>query len=74
MGTIAAPSGNFAAGSFTLAPGTYASLAACASGTEGTTAAVTDSTTNTWGATISGSGTDHVLAYCDGTNWTVAAK
>jgi len=36
--------------------------------------AVTDSTTNTWGGTITGGGADHVLAYCDGTNWTVAAK
>jgi len=38
-------------------------------------AAVTDSTTNTWGAAITtGGGSNHVLAYCDGTNWTVAAK
>lgn len=41
---------------------------------EGMMAAVTDSTTNTWGATITGSGTNHVLAYYDGTNWTVGAK
>lgn len=26
------------------------------------------------GALPSGGGSNHVLAYCDGTNWTVAAK
>jgi hypothetical protein len=35
---------------------------------------VTDSSTNTWGATISGGGSNHVLAYYNGSNWTVAAK
>lgn len=52
----------------------FSGLPTCSSGTEGTTVAVKDSTTNTWGATITGSGSDHVQAYCDGTNWTVAAK
>lgn len=51
----------------------FSKLPACASGTEGSLAPVTDSTTTTWGATITGSGSSHVLAYCDGTNWTVAA-
>jgi hypothetical protein len=41
---------------------------------EGMLAGVTDSTTNTWGATITGGGSNHVLAYYDGTNWTVAGK
>jgi hypothetical protein len=27
-----------------------------------------------WGATITGSSTNHVLAHCDGTNWTIAGK
>lgn len=61
----------------THTPSTYANLTAlitCASGTEGTTAAVTDSTTNTWGATVAGGGTLHVFAYCDGTSWTVIGK
>jgi len=57
-----------------LTPGTFSSLPACSSSTEGMHAAVTNSTTNTWSATITGGGTNHVLAYCDGTNWTVAAK
>lgn len=39
---------------------------------EGMLVAVTDSSTATWGATITGSGANHVLAYYNGTNWTVA--
>ena len=38
---------------------------------EGMFAAVTDSTTNTQNAKISGGGRSHVLAYYDGTAWTV---
>jgi len=57
-----------------LVPVTFSTLPLCAAGTEGEHAAVTDSTTSTWGATITGSGANHVLAYCDGTNWTVAGK
>lgn len=41
---------------------------------EGMVVAVTDSTTATWGATITGTGSNHVLAYYDGTNWTVMGK
>ena len=52
----------------------FSALVTCESGTEGMTAAVSDSTTNTWGAIITGGGSAHVLAYCDGTNWTVAAR
>lgn len=40
---------------------------------EGMLVAVTDSNTATWGATIAGGGSNHVLAYYNGTNWTVAA-
>lgn len=56
------------------APQAFSSLASCASGIEGEQVSVTDSTTATWGATITGGGTNHVLAYCDGTAWTVAGK
>ncbi len=49
----------------------FSALPSCVAGLEGTMAAVTDSTTITFGATITGSGSNHVLAYCDGTNWTV---
>jgi hypothetical protein len=55
----------------TLGPQAFAALPACAAGTEGRFAAVTNSTTATYGATITGGGTNHVLAYCNGTNWTV---
>lgn len=58
----------------TFTPGTFSSLAACASGIAGELRAVSDSTVNTWGSTITGGGADPVLAYCDGTSWTVAAK
>lgn len=59
---------------FGLTPRAFASWGTCSSAEEGSVASITDSTTNTWGATITGSGADHVLGYCDGTNWTVMAK
>jgi hypothetical protein len=52
----------------------FSALPSCVSGVEGSVYSVTDSTTNTWGATITGLGSDHVMAYCDGSAWTVAAK
>jgi len=53
---------------------TFSALPTCAAAYEGSIRAVTDSNTVTWGATVAGSSTNHVLAYCDGTNWTVAGK
>jgi hypothetical protein len=53
---------------------TFSTLTACSSGGEGSLSPVSDSTTVTWGATITGGGSNHVLAYCNGTNWTVMAK
>ena len=55
-------------------PTTFSSLPTCNSGEEGTQRPVTNSATSTLGATITGGGSSHVLAYCDGTNWTVMAK
>lgn len=46
----------------------------CGALVAGAVAVVTDSNTNTWGATIAAGGANIVLAFCDGTNWTVAAK
>lgn len=60
--------------SIQVATNLFSALPTCNGGNEGTLAPVTDSTTNTWGATITGSGADHVLAYCDSSAWTVAAK
>jgi hypothetical protein len=57
-----------------LVPVAFSALPACAAAYEGVTQAVTDSSTATWGATVTGSGSNHIKAYCDGTNWTVAAK
>lgn len=53
---------------------TVGNLPTCSSSTEGYMVAIKDSTVNTWGSTITGGGADHVLAYCDGAAWTVAAK
>lgn len=39
---------------------------------KGQLAVVSDSTTATWGATITGGGANMVLAFCNGTNWKVA--
>lgn len=61
-------------GSVRIDPTAFGNLLRCASGTQGMLKPVSDSTTKTWGAAVSGGGSDHVLAYCDGTNWTVAAK
>lgn len=46
-------------------------MPACNAGTEGRLYAITDSNVSTFGATISGTGANHVMAYCDGTNLTV---
>lgn len=40
----------------------------------GMTAVVNNSNTSTWGATIAGGGANVVLAFYNGTNWTVAGK
>lgn len=54
-----------------LTPQAFASLTACGSTLEGAVAEVNNSTTATWGATITGGGTNKVLAHCNGANWTV---
>lgn len=52
----------------------FSTYGTCVTGLEGTHESVSDSTTNTWGATVTGGGSDHIMMYCDGTNWTVYAK
>ena len=54
-----------------ITPLAYASLTACTAPLEGTLAAVNNSNTATYGAAVAGGGTNHVLAYCNGTAWTV---
>lgn len=41
--------------------------------TSGVLACITDSTVNTWGATVVGGGAFTVLAWYNGTNWKVVA-
>ena len=55
-----------------LTPVAFASLPAAPA--EGMIASVNNSNTATWGATIAGGGANKVLAYYNGTNWTVAGK
>jgi hypothetical protein len=65
---------NYIGGPLQMGTSTYSALPSCNPAEEGTQHPVTDSTTSTLGAIITGSGSNHVLAYCDGTNWTVMAK
>ena len=53
-----------------LTPTTYSNLPT-ASACEGAKFSITDGTTSTWGATVSGSGSYHVEVRSNGTNWTV---
>ncbi len=53
---------------------TGVAFASLPTGVAGMVAYVTDSNTNTWGATIAGGGANKVLAFYNGTNWTVAGK
>lgn len=67
--------GAYLTGPVVLTPETYVNSAACGSGSKGNLATITDSTVNTWGSAITtGGGSDIVFAFCNGTNYTVAAK
>jgi hypothetical protein len=61
-------------GDFGNSVGAFSTLQSCDAGAEGLMRGVVDSSNNTWGATLYGGGSNHVLAYCDGTNWTVMGK
>jgi hypothetical protein len=54
--------------------GTPFVFSALPAGVEGMLAVVSDSSVNTWGTAIAGGGANRVLAYYNGTAWTVAAK
>lgn len=56
-----------------VSPVPFSALGPCNANSEGTERPTIDSTTNGWGAVITGGGKFHVKAYCDGTNWTVFA-
>lgn len=58
-----------------LQPVKFSVLPSCSTANKGSIVSISDSTTVTWGATITvGGGTNLVLAYCDSSNWTVAGK
>jgi hypothetical protein len=57
-----------------IAPKPASSLPLCDANMVGALQTVFDSNTATWGARVAGGGANRVLAYCDGTNWTVVAK
>lgn len=57
-----------------LNPQTFSALLAASSTIKGAMACVSDSNTAVWGATIAGGGANNVLAFCNGTNWTVFGK
>lgn len=55
--------------SLLITPQNFSVLPACSSALEGTTRPVKDSSTATFNATVTGGGTNHIVAYCNGTNW-----
>lgn len=58
--------------SASLKPVAFAALPATPA--EGWIASITDGSTAIWGATVTGGGANHVLAYYNGSDWTVIAK
>lgn len=70
--SISGPNSSF--GTNRLLPLLYAALPLPTSGTKGMLATIVDSNTATWGAAMTGGGPNVVLAFCNGTNWTVAGK
>lgn len=61
-------------GSITLVPVLFNALPACTGSTEGRVYSITDSSTIIWGAIVTGGSTGHIMAYCDGSNYTVMGK
>lgn len=55
-------------------PGVGRKFANLPTGVVGMKALITDSTVNTWGTIIAGGGANTVLAFFNGTNWTVFGK
>lgn len=57
-----------------IPPIAFGSIPICNSSTEGAMQSVNDSNTNTWGAAVTGGGSNHVMAYCDSVSWNVMGK
>jgi hypothetical protein len=58
-------------GVFGTAPKTFSELMSCTSAVEGFESAITDSTTTTFHATVTGGGSNHIRTYCNGSHWVV---
>jgi len=58
-------------GGFQSLPVAFSTIGPCNAVTAGTIRAVSDSTTVTWGATVTGGGLYYAVVGCNGTNWTV---
>ncbi len=52
----------------------FSSLPQCNPMNDGLVGAVSDSRADTWGAPVTGGGAIHVVALCDGANWTVMGR
>lgn len=59
------------AGALSLKVLAAASLPTCGAGAKGQIYAVNDATSATFNATVAGGGVNNVMAFCNGTNWTV---
>jgi hypothetical protein len=57
-----------------MTPVAFSALPGCGATQNGGQANVTDSSTATWGATVTGGGANNVLARCNGSAWTVVGK
>ena len=65
---------NLTAGYDAVVPTVYSNINGfCNTSYEGHIAVVTDSTVKAWGSLITGGGTNHVKAYCNGSFWSVDA-
>jgi hypothetical protein len=62
---------NLTASRLRTIPVAFGSLVTCASGTEGQTGTINDSTTSIWGAVAMGGGSNHVSVYCNGSTYVV---
>ena len=58
---------------FTGPPVVLGDYPACGTSYDGTVGMINDSTTAVLGATVTGSGSNHIAMYCNGTNWIVVS-
>ncbi len=61
------------ANGFLIPQTAFSTYPTCAAGTAGMVGSITDSSTTTQGATVTGGGSGKILMYCNGTNWLVTS-